>query len=103
MNPENHLVLQTIIADRKQSDALLTALSYLGACLINTTYARGSVGVKPLSCALGVVPEKDKVIITCVSTREKSNEIFSLLTETFHFGKPHTGISFVVPIDQLSY
>ena len=103
MNHDEHLVLLTIIAGRKQTDALLTALPESGAHLINTTYARGSVGVRPLSCALGFVPEKDKAIITCVLTREKSDAVFCLLADRFHFGKSNTGISFTIPIDQLSF
>ena len=103
MNRDDHLVLLVIIAGRKQTDALLAALPESGAHLINTTYARGSVGVRPLPCSLGFVPEKDKAIITCVATNEKSDEILSLLTERFHLGKPNTGISFTIPIEQLKY
>ena len=103
MNRDETLVLLVIIVERKQTDALLTALPESGAHLIHTTYARGSVRIGSLPCALGLVPEKDKAIILCLLTHEKSDVILRLLTEQFHFGKPNTGIAFTVPIDQLVY
>ena len=96
------LVLLVIIAPRQRTDDLLTALTNAGAHLIDTTYARGSVGVRPLPFALGFEPEKHKAIITCVLTCEEANAVFGLLTEQFHFGQPNTGISFIIPIEHLT-
>ena len=93
----------TIIAGRKQKDALLAALLGTGVHLINTTYAHGTVSAGILQSTLGLVPEKAKVVLTCVLPGEKSNAVFALLTEKFHFDKPNTGIAFTVPVDGISF
>jgi len=103
MNPCDTLSFLTVIANRKQTDALLFALPESGAHLLHTTYAHGSVSVGTLPSVLGFVPEKEKAIITCLLTHEKSEAVFHLLTEKFHFGQPNTGIAFTMPVEQLSY
>jgi hypothetical protein len=97
------LVLLVIIAARKQKDALLTALPEFGAHLLHTTYAKGSVKVGSLPFALGFIPEKDKVIITCVLSYTQANIVFSMLSEKFRFGEPNTGISFTIPVENIAY
>ena len=97
------IAFMTIIAGRKQEDALLTALLEAGVHLINATYAHGTVRAGVLQSTLGLVPEKAKVVITCVLPGEKSNAIFAMLAEKFHFDKPNTGIAFTVPVDGLSF
>jgi nitrogen regulatory protein PII len=93
----------TIIAGRKQKDALLTALLEAGVHLVNTTYAHGAVRAGSLTSALGLVPEKDKAVITCVLPDEKSNAVFAVLAEKFHFDKPGMGMAFTMPVDRLSF
>jgi nitrogen regulatory protein PII len=103
LSPEKSVVFLTIIAEKKQQDALLIALLDAGALLINTTSVRGAASTGALPGALGLVPQKEKAAITCVLTREKSGEVFRLLAGQFHFGKPNTGIAFTVPVESLSF
>ena len=97
------IVLLTVIAGRKQKDALLTALLKLGICLTNTVYGKGAVRVSGVKYVLGLIPEENKVLITCVSTSDKAGAALRMLAEEFHFDKPNTGIAFIVNIDHIEY
>ena len=105
MNSEDicNINFLTLIAGRNQKEVLLTALANHGARLINTLYGKGSVKAGFLRDMLGLVPEENKVLITCLISDEKSAAIFKMLTEDFHFDKPNTGIAFTIPIDKLSF
>lgn len=93
----------TLIAGRKQKDALLSALSDSGAKLINTMYGKGTVNASFLESTLGLVPEENKVVITCAVAHDQSQDILNMLIEKFHFNKPNTGIAFTIPICRLSF
>lgn len=97
------ILFLVLIAGRKQKDPLLTMLLQSGARVVNTLYGRGSVKAGCLKNALGLVPEENKVVITCVSTNEKADVILKLLIDQFGFHKPNTGIAFTIPIDRLSF
>jgi hypothetical protein len=103
MKHESDIVFLTVIAGRKQKDALLSALLNAGIHLINTVYGRGTVSASLLKSALGLIPEEHKVVITCVSTQPKIEAVFALLIEKFHFDRPNTGIAFTTRVDKLSY
>lgn len=92
----------TVIAGRKQKDALIQAMLDIGIHLINTTYAKGSVNAHFLMKSFGLVAEKNKVMITCVSTDAKINAFLKELDEDFGFRKPNTGIAFTIPIESVS-
>ena len=103
-NDENKkIVFMTLIAGRKQKDAILSALSNSGIHLINTIYGKGTVNASYLKNILGLVSEENKVVITCVSTYTKVEAVLNLLVEKFDFDKPNTGIAFTVPIDKVLY
>lgn len=97
------LVFLTVIAGRKQKDALLSALAAAGMQLVHTKYGLGTVKAGYLQSTLGLVPEEKKVLITSLSTRQKANAALGMLVEKFHFDKPNTGIAFTVPVEKLSF
>ena len=92
-----------IIAGRKLKEDLLKALSENGGRLFSVVYGKGSVKSSYLIDALGLVPEENKVVITGLLPKKKSEEIVRMLTEKFDFDKPNTGIAFTVPVDKLSF
>lgn len=97
------IVFFTLIAGRKQKDALLTALSASGLKLINTMYGKGTVQASYLQNVLGLVPEENKIILTGLMPRECADKVFDLLVRKFEFDKPNTGIAFTIPIEKLSF
>ena len=100
---KDNLFFLIIIVGRKQKDALLSALPALGIRLIHTKYGKGTANANYLQNTLGLVLEEKKAVITCLSTRERTDSALQLLSERFHFDKPNTGIAFTLPIDQLSF
>ena len=97
------ILFLTLIAGRKQKDALLTALSQSGTRLISALYGKGSVKSSYLKNVFGLIPEENKVVITCVLTQVKADAVMKILIEKFRFDKPNTGIAFTIPIDSLSF
>ena len=100
---KNGMSFLTIIVSRKQKDAILTELHAVGLHLINTSYGIGTVNAHYLMKTFGIAPEKNKVVITSVSTDDKTDIFLKMLTEKFDFGKPNTGIAFTTPVDRVSY
>ena len=100
-NPDmNHMVL---ITGRNQKDRLLTALSERGGPLFNFYYGRGSVKASFLMDTYGLVPEENKIIITCIASKSEADAIFDMLEKDFHFNKPNTRIAFTIPVKKLSF
>lgn len=93
----------TLIAGRKHKDALLDALFKAGGRLINIVYGRGSVKSSYIKDMLGLVPEENKVVITCLLPGEKSDAVLDMLVREFNFDKPNTGIAFTIPVEKLSF
>lgn len=97
------IVFLMLIAGRKQKDSLLTELLKDGAHIVNTMYGKGSAKSSYIRDVLGLVHEENKIVITCVMTKEKSNAMLEILAEKFNFNKPNTGIAFTVPVEKLSF
>ena len=97
------IVFLTLIVGRKQKDAVLTALLGLRIHIIHTAYGKGTVKAGYLQAALGLIPEKHKAVITCVSTGAKADAVLQMLVERFDFNKPNTGVAFTMPVDGLSF
>lgn len=93
----------TLIAGRKQKDALLDVLSEAGGRLINIVYGKGSAKLSYLRDMFGLVPEENKVVITCLLSSEKSDAVLDMLVTKLDFDKPNTGIAFTIPVEKLSY
>lgn len=96
------VVYLTLIAGRKQQEALLHELSKSGLKLTSLTYGKGTVKASYLKDALGLNPEENKVVITGLLPQEKIDTLFNMLVERFHFDKPNTGIAYTIPIEKLS-
>ncbi len=101
-NPCGGIVYLSIIAGRKQKEALLDAVSEAGGRLVKVIYGRGSVESSYLKDMLGLVPEEHKVLITCLMPSEKTEAVFKMLVNKFHFDKPNTGIAYTIRVDRLS-
>ncbi len=99
----NDIVYMMIVVGRKQAPALMEAITEHGGHSIQTLYGKGTVKASYLQYALGMVPEKNKTVITCLLKREKSDEMLNMLINKFHFNKPNTGIAFTIPIETLSH
>ena len=99
----NEIDFLTVIAGRKKKEPLLVAISQNGGRLLNIMYGRGSVKASYIMDAFGFVPEENKVVITFLLPKKKSGAMIKMLTETFEFDKPNTGIAFTVPVDALSF
>ncbi len=89
----------TIIAGRKLKDSLVESLSSEGGRLITVMYGKGSVRSDYLRDMFGLVPEENKVMITCLLPCKKADTVMGMLVSKFHFDKPNTGIAFTVPIN----
>ncbi|MGF7143174.1 hypothetical protein HNQ56_001596 [Anaerotaenia torta] len=92
-----------LIAGRKHKDALLKELSVSGGRLIDVIYGKGTVRVSYLQEVFGLIPEENKVVITCLLPIQKTDEVLEMLVKKFNFSKPNTGIAFTVPVDKLFY
>ena len=97
------IVFLIVIAGRKKKDALLSALSESGTHLACTIYGKGTVNASYLESILGLVPEENKVVLTCMMLKEKAETVMDMLVNQFHFDKPNTGVAFSIPIDKLSF
>lgn len=103
-HPEkDSIVFLTVIAGRKQEEALLTALLEAGMRLVSAVYGRGTVTANYLLNTFGLIAEEKKVIITCASTQSKVDAVLALLVNRFHFDQPNTGIAYTSHIDKVSY
>jgi len=92
----------TLIAGRKNKCALLKALWEAGGRLINVVYGKGSVKSSYLRDMLGLVPEENKVVITCLVPAEKTSAVLEMLVKKFSFDQPNTGIAFTISVEKLS-
>ena len=97
------IVLLTVIIDRALRDSLITMLSEAGGQLINTIYGKGLVNADLLMEAFGLVPEKNRVIITCLLPSEESEPMIKTLVEEFGLGTLNAGAAFTVPVEKLSF
>lgn len=98
----SHVVLLTVISGRKRKNALIEALAHAGGRLIHVVYGRGSVSADYLHAMLGLVPEENKGIITCLIPRSQVDAVLEMLVTQFHFENPNTGIAFTMPIEDTS-
>lgn len=99
-----NIVYLILIAGRKLQSSLLDFLSDEDAKVVHILYGKGAASAKPsLVEAFGFTPEENKVIITCVLTREKADNVLGLLVRKYNFDKPNTGIAFTINVDGLSF
>lgn len=101
-NPCGGIVFLVVIAGRKQREALVEALAQAGGRLIEVIYGKGSVKSSYLMDMLGLVPEENKVLITCVFAGDKTDGVFDMLVKKFRFDRPNTGIAFTIHVDRLA-
>ena len=98
------LVFLAIIARRHWRGDLLKALSEKTEVHItNTMYAHGADQTTALGSVLGIVPEKNKVVIIAMTTAAKADAVMEMLVEDFSFNKHDTGVAFTVAISDMSY
>jgi len=93
----------TVIAGRKLKDALLDALSEAGGRLLTAVYGKGSVKSDYLRDMLGLVPEENKIVISCLLPAKKAEDVLNMLAVKFHFDQPNTGIAFTIPVEKTSF
>ena len=103
MDYKNRIAFLIIIAERKKKDELLPLLMQTGARIINTVYGKGSVRASTFMDILGFIPEENKIIITCLIPKEKSDSLLETLNEEYSFNKSNTGIAFTIPVEGLSF
>jgi hypothetical protein len=100
----NEIVLLAVIVERKQKNDLIDVLSEAGGQLINTIYGKeGLVKAGYLREALGLVPEDDRVIVTCLLPSEESDPLLETLAERFSLDEAHAGAAFTLPVEKLSF
>ena len=92
-----------IIAGRRQKDALISELSDSGALFINAAYGHGTVTASYLKNLLGLVPEENKAVISCILTGGSEVPVLESLEQKFSFNQPNTGIAVTIPINGVSY
>lgn len=100
---ENNILFLHIITGRRKKDRLLAYLADNGCQLINTTYAFGTITPSHLESLIGVVPEVEKVMISCLIHKKDKEMLFQTLLEDFAFKRPNTGIAYTVPIEEVSF
>jgi len=98
------LVFLAIIAGRHMRRDLLKALSEKNEVHItNTMYARGVTETTILKNVLGLVREKNRVVIITMTTAEKADAVMEMLVTDFNFEERNTGVAFTVKVDDMSY
>ena len=65
-------------------------------------YGKGFVNVTPLMEAFGLVPEGNRVIVTCLLPLEESETMLKTLIQEFSLGKSNSGAAFTVPVESAS-
>ena len=103
MENNDRIIFLVIITGRKQKNLILNDILENGVRLVNTSYGKGTVCANYLLNTFGLVPEKNKSIISCVSTYSKINAVMNMLNEKYNFDKPNTGIAFTVPVEKVSF
>jgi hypothetical protein len=98
----NEIVLLTVVVERKRKDSLIALLSEVGGQLISTMYGKGLVKSGYLMEALGLVPEDNRAIVTCLLPSEESGPLLETLIEKFDLGRP-AGAAFTIPVETLSF
>jgi hypothetical protein len=103
MNNDEKLMFTVIIAGRKMKDALLTALLEAEVHVIDSLFGHGTVHAGLLGQTLGLVQEKQKIVIFAVAKHDRTEKVLGILKDQFHFDQPHTGIAFTMPVEKLSF
>lgn len=93
----------TIIAGRKKRDKLLSLLTEHNAHLITCNYADGTITANFLENLIGLIPEEEKIMITCIIKTEQKDLIFEKLVTQMKFDQPNTGIAYTSKVDQLVF
>jgi hypothetical protein len=99
----NEIVLLAVIVERKQKNDLIERLSEAGGQLISAIYGKGLVKAGYLREALGLVPEDNRVVVTCLLPSEESGPLLDTLIAQFGLDKPNAGAAFTVPVEKLSF
>ena len=102
-NNASDIMYMVLIAGRRQEDELLDALSTKACHIITIVHATGSVQASVLLEVFGLVPEENKTLITCLASKEESDQIMDMLVADFGFDKPNTGIAYTIPVESMSY
>lgn len=97
------IAFMVIITGRKNKNAILSAISEAGARIGNVVYCRGTVDASVLLKSMGLVPERENLMITCVLPYSKADSVMQILIEKFNFDKPNTGIAFTIPINRFVF
>ena len=92
----------TLIAGRKRKDDILESLLACNCHLVNIVYAKGTLKTGYFKDMLGLVAEEKKIVVTCLTKSENTDEVLDILNTRFNFNQPNTGIAFVTPVDNLS-
>lgn len=103
MNDSHSIRFLVLIAERGKKDDFHTLIARGGGRVINMIYGKGSVHVSSLMEMLGIIPDVDKIVITCLISSENADEIMEILVKEYKFDKPNTGIAFTIPVEGLSY
>ncbi|MDR0503451.1 MAG: hypothetical protein LBH16_09050 [Treponema sp.] len=99
----NKLEHMAVIAGRNLKDQLLTAMNEKGCHVINVFYGKGAAKASYILDAFGLVPEENKILITCLILNTKAQAVFDMLISEFKFNEPNTGIAYLIPVDNLLY
>jgi len=102
VNTEQNVFL-IIVTERKKKDAMLVALLDAGIHLINTLYGKGTVNESYFLNTFGLIPERNKAVITCVATHVKADGVLDMLNTKHEFDKPNAGIAFTIPVDRVVF
>ncbi|MDR0220212.1 MAG: hypothetical protein LBI54_02270 [Lachnospiraceae bacterium] len=103
MSDSERLMMTVIIADRPQKDGIIKALLDRGVHIIETMYGHGTAHIGYIGHMLGLSQAKPKVVILSFEKKAKASEVLEMLLTDFHFGQPHTGIAFTVPIEKMVF
>ena len=99
----NMVSFLVVIAGRKQKKELLKAISENGGRALHIEYGQGSVKASYIQDAFGFVPEEKKVVISCLLSNRRADDMLKMLAEQFDFNKPNTGIAFTIPVNKLAF
>lgn len=89
-----------VIVERGKANAIVKKASEAGAKGATIAYGRGS-GEHLFSFFRSMQIEPSKELILIITTKEKLDEIFAVVTEAARVREPGKGIAFTVPINNL--
>ena len=99
----NEIVLLTVVIDRAQKDSLVALLLESGGQLVNSIYGNGLTKASYLKEVLGLVPERNRVVVVSLFPSQEAAPMLEKLRGKFGLEQANSGVAFTMPVERLSF